>query len=115
MDNKTERTWGYYNVLHTQGKEVKVKELTVDPGKCLSMQKHKDRAEHWFVAEGTATVYTLDVSTDVELCGTLTKFQSLHIGKQEWHQLCNETDAPLKIIEIQYGDNCIEDDIIRKN
>lgn len=115
MDNKTERNWGYYNVLHTQGKEVKVKELTVDPGKCLSMQRHKDRAEHWFVAEGTATVYTLDVSTDVELRGTFTKFQSLHIGKQEWHQLCNETDAPLKIIEIQYGDNCIEDDIERIN
>lgn len=115
MDNKTERIWGYYNVLHTQGKQVKVKELTVDPGKCLSMQQHKDRAEHWFVADGTATVYTLDVSTDVELRGVFNKFQSLYIGKQEWHQLCNETDAPLKIIEIQYGDNCIEDDIIRKN
>ena len=115
MDNKTERTWGYYNVLHTQGKQVKVKELTVDPGKCLSMQQHKDRAEHWFVADGTATVYTLDVSTDVELRGVFNKFQSLHIGKQEWHQLCNETDAPLKIIEIQYDDNCIENDIIRKN
>lgn len=115
MDNKTERNWGYYNVLHTQGKQVKVKELTVDPGKCLSMQQHKDRAEHWFVADGTATVYTLDVSTDVELRGVFTKFKSLHIDKQECHQLCNETDAPLKIIEIQYGDNCIEDDIIRKN
>jgi hypothetical protein len=54
---KTERVWGYYRVLHEQGKDVKVKELTVDPGKCLSMQRHKDRGEHWFVSEGTATVY----------------------------------------------------------
>jgi len=111
---KTERQWGYYRVLHEQGNEVKLKELTVDPGKKLSMQRHQDRAEHWFVAEGTATVYTLDRGSDVDLHGTYDKFRSLHIGKQEWHQLCNETDKPLKIIEIQYGDNCIEDDIERK-
>jgi cytidyltransferase-like protein len=111
---KTERQWGYYRVLHEQGKDVKVKELTVDPGKCLSMQRHKDRGEHWFVSEGTATVYTLNRSTDVELIGTFNKFENLHIGKTEWHQLCNETESPLKIVEIQYGDNCIEDDIERK-
>jgi len=28
--------------------------------------------------------------------------------------LCNETDQPLKLIEIQYGENCIEEDIERK-
>jgi cytidyltransferase-like protein len=111
---KTERQWGYYRVLHEQGKDVKVKELTVDPGKCLSMQRHKDRGEHWFVSEGTATVYTLNRSTDVELIGIFNKFENLHIGKTEWHQLCNETESPLKIVEIQYGDNCIEDDIERK-
>jgi mannose-6-phosphate isomerase-like protein (cupin superfamily) len=111
---KTERVWGYYRVLHEQGKDVKVKELTVDPGKCLSMQRHKDRGEHWFVSEGTATVYTLNRSTDVELIGKFNKFENLHIGKTEWHQLCNETESPLKIVEIQYGDNCIEDDIERK-
>ena len=111
---KTERAWGYYRVLHEQDKDVKVKELTVDPGKCLSMQRHKDRGEHWFVTEGIATVYTLNRSTDVELIGTFNKFENLHIGKTEWHQLCNETESPLKIVEIQYGDNCIEDDIERK-
>jgi D-beta-D-heptose 7-phosphate kinase/D-beta-D-heptose 1-phosphate adenosyltransferase len=111
---KTERPWGYYRVLHEQGKEVKVKELTVEPGKCLSMQRHQDRAEHWFVSEGTATVYTIDVGTDVELLGVYQKFDSLHISKTKWHQLCNETDKPLKIVEIQYGDNCVEEDIERK-
>ena len=111
---KTERVWGYYRVLHEQNKDVKVKELTVEPGKCLSMQRHRDRGEHWFVSEGTATVYTLNRSTDVELIGKFNKFENLHIGKTEWHQLCNETESPLKIVEIQYGDNCIEDDIERK-
>ena len=112
---KTTRAWGYYRVLHEQGKEIKVKELTVVPKTCLSMQKHKDRAEHWFVAEGTATIYTLDsTSTDMELVGNFNKFQNLHISNEQWHKLCNETNLPLRVIEIQYGDNCIEEDIERK-
>jgi len=111
---KTERPWGYYRVLHENGKEVKVKELTVDPGQCLSMQKHEKRAEHWFIAEGNAEVYTLNRSTDVELLGVFHKHQSLHIKKSEWHQICNPGSVPLKIVEIQYGTDCVEEDIERK-
>lgn len=111
---KTDRTWGYYRVLYENKKEVKLKELTVDPGKSLSMQRHKDRAEHWFVSEGSATVYTINKSTDVELLGVFNKFDHVHIKKTEWHQLCNESDSPLRIIEIQYGNRCEEEDIERK-
>ena len=39
--------------------------------------------------------------------------ESLHIGSGNWHMLSNETKSPLKIIEIQYGTKCIEDDIER--
>ena len=112
---KTNRQWGYYRVLHEDGKEVKVKELTVDPGKTLSMQRHQRRAEHWFVVEGIASVYTLDSSTDTELVGTFSKHQALHIPKTQWHMLANETDMPLKLVEIQYGSNCVEEDIERRD
>jgi len=110
---KTERPWGYYRVLFEVGEEVKVKELTVNPGQRLSMQRHKNRAELWFVSEGEATVYTLDRSTDLDLHGKYSKFQSLKIDNKEWHQLCNESDQPVKVVEIQYGEQCIEDDIER--
>lgn len=110
---RTDRKWGNYKVLFEVGNEVKVKELTVVPGKSLSMQRHKERAEHWFISEGEASVYTLNVSTDMELKGKYNKFQSLHIRTNEWHQLCNESDKPLKVVEIQYGSNCIEEDIER--
>jgi cytidyltransferase-like protein len=109
---KTNRSWGYYRVLHEQDKEIKVKELTIEPKTCLSMQRHKNRAEHWFVAEGTASVYILN--SDIELVGNFNKFECLHIDKEQWHKLCNETDNPLRIIEIQYGENCVEEDIERK-
>lgn len=111
---KTERAWGYYRVLHEAGAQVKVKELTVEPGQRLSMQRHQQRAEHWFVSEGTATVYTVNRKSDMELLGEFDTHQHIHIDRGEWHQLCNETDKPLRVVEIQYGDACIEEDIERQ-
>jgi D-beta-D-heptose 7-phosphate kinase/D-beta-D-heptose 1-phosphate adenosyltransferase len=111
---KTERQWGYYRVLHENGSQVKLKELTVEPGKQLSMQRHSDRAEHWFVAEGVATVYTINKKTDAELLGVYNKFDHVHIKRTEWHQLANEGTEPLKMIEIQYGERCVEEDIERR-
>ena len=112
---RTDRTWGYYRVLHEVGSHVKLKELTVNPKTCLSMQRHEKRAEFWFVAEGEATVYTVDpYSTDHDLMASPAKHQSTWIKLNEWHQLCNETDEPLKLIEIQYGENCVEEDIERR-
>lgn len=111
---KTERAWGYFRVLHEPNANTKLKELTVDPGKSLSMQRHSDRAEFWFVSEGEATLYTLNVSTDTELVGKYKKHNHMWIPKTSWHQLANETTQPLKVIEIQFGDQCIEEDIERK-
>lgn len=110
---KTRRQWGYYRVLH-EAPGVKVKELTVDPGAALSMQRHKDRAEFWLVASGEASVYTLDRSTDADLIGRFQRHEYIHIGTDEWHQLVNEEPNPLKIVEIQYGERCDEEDIERK-
>jgi D-beta-D-heptose 7-phosphate kinase/D-beta-D-heptose 1-phosphate adenosyltransferase len=111
---KTERKWGYYRVLHENNKEVKLKELTVEPKQYLSMQKHSHRSELWFVAEGTAMLYTINRSSDAELVGKYEKFSTIHIVTDKWHQLANETDQPLKIIEIQYGEKCTEEDIERR-
>jgi len=112
---KVERPWGLYRVLHEVGANTKLKELTVMPKTCLSMQRHDSRAEFWFVAQGNATVYTLDeASTDEEVKCQLTVHENTLIAVNEWHQLCNETNQPLKLIEIQYGNKCVEEDIERK-
>jgi len=109
---KTPRPWGYYRVLHEVA-GCKVKELTVSPGASLSMQRHQERAEFWLVSEGTATVYTINTSTDAQLNGIFQRHEFLHIAPNEWHQLINEQPVPLKIVEIQYGDRCEEEDIER--
>jgi cytidyltransferase-like protein len=111
---KTGRAWGYYRVLHEVGSQTKLKELTVAAKTCLSMQRHDKRAEFWFVAEGEAAVYTLDSSSDHDLVGHFGPHEHIWIAKNQWHMLCNETDQPLKLIEIQYGENCVEEDIERR-
>ena len=105
---KTIRPWGYYRVLHTIGNNVKVKELTVDPGKTLSMQRHNYRSELWFVAEGLA-------GNNWDFGGKKIKlYKTETINPNEWHQLHNPTDKPLRVIEIQYGEVCTEEDIERR-
>lgn len=104
---KTIRPWGYYRVLYNIP-GCKVKELVVDPGHKLSMQQHQHRAEYWFVSEGEATVYWDHGVAKIKKHSTET------IHQTEWHQLSNETDSPLKIVEIQYGTRCNEEDIRRR-
>ena len=112
--HKIHRPWGYYRVLYEQSPRTKVKELVVDPGKKLSMQRHQHRSELWFVAAGTATVFTLDEDGESTFLAECQEHQNLMIFRDRWHQLVNLTDQPLKIVEIQYGDYCNESDIERK-
>ena len=104
---KTERQWGYYRVLH-QAPGMKVKELTVEPGKSLSMQRHAKRREYWVVEEGECKV-------EKEFGALfLRTHETIDIPVGAWHQLSNPFDKPCKIIEIQYGQECVEEDIERK-
>lgn len=104
---KTYRPWGYYRVLYDIP-GTKVKELVVDPGKSLSMQRHRYRSEYWKVAEGMARVVNDTGSTTLGVHG------SYFVARTEWHQLTNPFSSPLKMIEIQYGPDCSEEDIERR-
>jgi cytidyltransferase-like protein len=111
--SKTIRSWGYYRLLYENDKITKVKELVVDPGQRLSMQRHRHRSEIWFVTEGTASVFTLDEDGETVFQTDIYEHHNNMIYQYRWHQLANLTDHPLKIIEIQYGDCCDEEDIER--
>jgi cytidyltransferase-like protein len=109
---KTSRPWGYYRVLH-ESPGIKVKELTVDPGKQLSMQRHRQRSEFWMVSEGTAVVNSMTLGGYALPPVVLDRHRSYTVPVFEWHQLTNSSNQPLKIVEIQYGEQCIEEDIER--
>lgn len=105
---KTERQWGYYRVLH-EVEGAKVKELTVNPGQSLSNQLHNERAEFWIVTEGQCTV-----KLEGQAPQQLNKHDSIRISVGDWHLLANPFELPCKLVEVQYGTRCDEDDIRRR-
>lgn len=110
---KTERSWGYYRVLH-EVEGTKVKELTVEPGQSISLQKHNHRSEFWFVSEGECEVFSTMANGYALPITKLAKHKYHYIPAGEWHQVRNPYDVPCKIVEIQYGEECVEEDIERK-
>jgi len=108
---KTQRSWGFYRVLY-ETPNVKVKELIVEPGQSLTMQRHQYRNEHWHIVEGVATVIEERQTSNSK--NTYYKHNTVNIPTGVWHQLQNNETQPLKIVEIQYGTKCEEDDIERK-
>jgi cytidyltransferase-like protein len=108
-----ERQWGsFFNLFET--KNIKVKELIIEPGKSMSFQKHLKRNEIWLVSEGSCVInYALQNPEQETKTVTLNKFDHKIVPAQQWHQICNPFNKNTHIIEIQYGEECIEEDIER--
>jgi mannose-6-phosphate isomerase len=101
------RPWGSYAVLD-EGHDYKVKRIEVIPGKRLSYQRHRQRAEHWFVVRGTAKV-TLNGEEILVTAGN-----AIDIGREVAHRVENPHDSePLVFVETQTGKYFGEDDIER--
>jgi cytidyltransferase-like protein len=110
---KTERPWGYYRVLH-EVTGTKVKELTINPGEQISLQRHFKRNEFWFVTSGNCDVISTMSNGYMLPVVVLGKHGNHHVLQGEWHQIKNPYSDPCKIVEIQYGSDCVEEDIERR-
>jgi len=107
-----ERLWGsFYNLFEED--QIKVKELIVAPGKGMSFQKHFKRSEIWLVSKGSCIVNYSKDSPDNKNNLKLKKFDHYFVPVGEWHQITNPFSEPCHLIEIQYGEECIEEDIER--
>ena len=110
------RPWGGFEVL-ADYPGYKVKILTVNPGKRLSLQRHRWRTEVWVIVEGEAFIE--EIARDYmgfyiePYTYTLHNNDSTYIEKGWWHRVTNKQQTPLVILELQTG-NCFEDDIERK-
>lgn len=102
------RPWGSWLVMDAMPRSV-VKKLSILPGHRISLQRHRHRSELWTVVDGTASVqcdrqhYTLRAG------------EQIFLPKGCLHRLSNETDAPVTVIEIQFGNILSEEDIERFN
>ena len=106
--------WSFFNLFQT--KNIKVKELIVEPGKEISFQRHFKRNEIWLVSEGSCIV-SYAKKNDLKKIEKvqLHKFDYHIVNVKDWHQISNPFRRPVHLIEIQYGDECREDDIERIN
>ena len=90
-----------------EGEGYKVKRIEVLAGKRLSYQKHAQRAEHWFVTQGTAKA-TLDGKEII-----VKKGEAIDIPLGAAHRVENPGEELMVFIEVQQGDYLGEDDIVR--
>lgn len=111
MNERTNRAWGHFDILKEYPADAdyacKLKELVVEPNRCLSYQRHQNRNELWYVRKGSGRAIIDDkvvfLYTGHYVC----------IPEGTWHQLINSGVDPLHIIEIQFGRECAEEDIER--
>jgi mannose-6-phosphate isomerase len=100
------RPWGHYEIL-SENSMQKVKTIYVNPGSRLSYQRHKHRAEHWFIVTGTARV-THNGAEKILEAGN-----SIDIAVADLHRIENIGTEQLIFIEVQTGTYFGEDDIER--
>ncbi len=86
--------------------EFCIKDLVVNAGNQLSLQRHRGREEYWIVKSGILTVivdgYQIDISAG----------QGVFIPKGSTHCMNNKTNAPVHVEELQIG-ICREADNVR--
>ena len=101
------RPWGRLYVLDVdQG--YKVKKLEILPDQAISLQYHNHRSEHWTIVQGEGKVIV-----DGNIF-TVRKGESFHVPKLAMHKITNtHLTETLIAIEVQMGDICREDDIVR--
>jgi mannose-1-phosphate guanylyltransferase/mannose-6-phosphate isomerase len=100
------RPWGTYQSVDI-GHHHQVKRLVVEPGHRLSLQRHRHRAEHWVIVQGTASIVRGEESR------VLQENESVFIPVGCAHRLENPGTTPLHLVEVQVGDYVGEDDIER--
>lgn len=100
------RPWGKFESL-LNDKHCKVKRITVNPQKRLSLQYHNYRSEHWLIISGIANIH-LDGKNFI-----LTSGQSIDVPQRSHHYIENKNEDNLIVIETQLGSYFGEDDIVR--
>ena len=113
---KTQRDWGYWRVLDDKQatKGYKVKELVIYPGKSLSDQRHFKRSEQWIVLEGICKIET-EYDDRKDIVHLDPKSRPYDIGMRVWHKASNPGTENTHILEVQRGEECVEEDIERRN
>ncbi|MDE7350426.1 MAG: cupin domain-containing protein [Muribaculaceae bacterium] len=103
------RRWGTYKVIDSvefpDGYCALTKRITLEPGKCISYQRHNYRSEIWTIIDGEGEVVLNETRKPIR------RGDVINIEVGQMHAL--KATTPLTFIEVQSGTNLIEEDIER--
>ncbi|WP_282020645.1 sugar phosphate nucleotidyltransferase [Planomicrobium okeanokoites] len=106
-----ERHWGWYKILdytkYPGQKEVLTKRIGIKAGSNLSYQKHFARTEIWTITNGYGELAIDDQIKNIKAGDVIT----IPIGTKHGIKALQD----LEIIEVQYGNQLIDEDILRLN
>lgn len=105
MKHHEVREWGEFFVLD-EFPNAKVKRLIIKEGKNISYQYHNNRSEFWTIVQGKGFLVLDGVLSEISTGDTLI------IEKNTKHSV-KSINGDLIILEVQYGTECNEDDIVR--
>lgn len=101
------RPWGRWYVLDVD-RGYKVKRLEILPDQAISLQYHNHRSEHWTIVQGEGKVIV-----DGNIF-SIKKGESFYVPKLSLHKVTNtHLNETLIAIEVQIGEICSEEDIVR--
>ena len=106
LGNIENRPWGNYHII-AKNTGYQIKEIKVNKGSKLSLQKHKSRSEFWQIVKGESKI-TIESNEHY-----LKEKEHIYIPKNTIHRIENIGKEELIFIEIQLGENLKEEDIIR--
>lgn len=104
--DRISKPWGWYEEIFSETINYKCKRLYVNSNSQFSLQHHEYRNEYWTVVQGDGSVIIGDNKKNV----TVGDF--IFVPRTVCHRL-KGGETGITIIEVQIGEACLEDDIIR--
>lgn len=94
---EVERPWGSFR-QYAHNAPCTVSLMTVQPGRRLSLQSHRHRAELWIVLDAGAVVQVGNQERECQAG------EEIWISAGERHRLGCRGDRPVRVLEVAFGD-----------
>ena len=98
------RQWGYYEQL-VRGKDYRIRQLVIQPGKSVLPHTHAHLLEHWTIVTGKGLVM---LGGEIRECYA---GETIIIPKGVPHQLSNPGDEQMIVVETSMGQDLPEEDV----
>jgi mannose-1-phosphate guanylyltransferase/mannose-6-phosphate isomerase len=100
------KPWVWYEEVFSETRNYKCKRLYVNPDSQFSLQYHDYRNEYWTVVQGDGEVTVGENKNRVKVG------DFIFVPRTTQHRI-KGGEIGMTIIEIQIGEDCVEDDIVR--